>query len=429
MKKIFIFYLLTLIFTIGINIVFAEEEKCTYTYAYTHYYLESTSVSEYGVGATLELKMPSKKGKVTNTAKVPNLCFTMSGYSFSDDATLINWDKKTCPLYIVSYEFEPNWYGFDEKPDLSFLANEDGKLASTGAHVFLNDGGPEMETYTCHYRDFDIEFDEEGKAISIKSKIDTTGAKYSYKLDKSLTAFPAEKPGVCENVSTCATAVSYGSMDPYVPMYFAYNVYSSSMDLEAAKEKGECLDNVMTLFEVWQSEDFSEESGDNPACRTFRPRWDALTASYTLCKGNNGSCKIYNQHKNKFKLWCSAITKYVSYDDGCLQHCFELNKKIAELENKELEKGHCGFSERLILWIANIIRWVKYIIPVAVIVLGILDFIKAIAADKEDEMKKAQQRFMRRLIAAALIFIAPFIIGFILNKLGFDANGCGIINL
>ena len=95
----------------------------------------------------------------------------------------------------------------------------------------------------------------------------------------------------------------------------------------------------------------------------------------------------------------------------------------------EFNSGTCGFSQRLIHWIANIIRWVKYIIPVAVIVLGILDFIKAMSANKEDEMKKAQQRFIRRLIAAALIFIAPFIIEFVLDKLGFAANGCGIINL
>ena len=93
------------------------------------------------------------------------------------------------------------------------------------------------------------------------------------------------------------------------------------------------------------------------------------------------------------------------------------------------DKIICGFSEKLIIYIANIVKWAKYIVPVIVIVLGILDFIKAIAADKEDEMKKAQGKFIKRLIAAALIFIIPFIIEFVLNKMGFDANGCGIIDL
>ncbi|MDO4963845.1 MAG: hypothetical protein Q4E75_07120, partial [bacterium] len=61
--------------------------------------------------------------------------------------------------------------------------------------------------------------------------------------------------------------------------------------------------------------------------------------------------------------------------------------------------------------------------------LGILDFIKAMSQDKDDEMKKAQKRFVIRLISAALIFILPFILEFILNKMGIDANGCGIIDL
>ena len=71
-------------------------------------------------------------------------------------------------------------------------------------------------------------------------------------------------------------------------------------------------------------------------------------------------------------------------------------------------------------------KWIKYIAPVLVIVLGILDFIKAIGSDKDDEMKKAQGRFMRRLIAAAIIFLVPFIIEFILTKMGFTVYGCGI---
>ena len=137
----------------------------------------------------------------------------------------------------------------------------------------------------------------------------------------------------------------------------------------------------------------------------------------------------YYNKLSKIKKLCNPILKFTNYDSvkySCMDVCLNIKDYLPGIE---FNSGTCGFTERLIVWIANIIRWVKYIIPVAVIVLGILDFIKAISADKEDEMNKAQQRFIRRLIAAALIFIAPFIIEFILNKLGFAANGCGIINL
>ena len=72
------------------------------------------------------------------------------------------------------------------------------------------------------------------------------------------------------------------------------------------------------------------------------------------------------------------------------------------------------------------LRWIKYLLPVVVIILGILDFIKAIGADKEDEMKKAQGSFVRRLIAAALVFLIPLILEFVLDKMGFGYDTCGL---
>ena len=62
-------------------------------------------------------------------------------------------------------------------------------------------------------------------------------------------------------------------------------------------------------------------------------------------------------------------------------------------------------------------------------IFGILDFIKALSSDKDDAMKKAQSNFIKRLIICAIIFIIPFIVEFILEKMGFAANGCGIIDL
>ena len=91
--------------------------------------------------------------------------------------------------------------------------------------------------------------------------------------------------------------------------------------------------------------------------------------------------------------------------------------------------SQCGFSGRLLNWIKNILNWVKFIAPVLVILIGIVDFIRAIASSKDDEMKKAQGRFIRRLIAAALVFIIPALLVFVFEKMGFTANGCGIIDV
>ena len=95
------------------------------------------------------------------------------------------------------------------------------------------------------------------------------------------------------------------------------------------------------------------------------------------------------------------------------------------IQKFRLSSGIKG-CERLIDFIQNIIKWIKYVLPVLVIVLSIIDFIKAIGSDKDDEMKKAQSNFVKRLIGAALLFLVPLIIELILEKMGFSSNSCGL---
>lgn len=66
----------------------------------------------------------------------------------------------------------------------------------------------------------------------------------------------------------------------------------------------------------------------------------------------------------------------------------------------------------------TIIRFIKYgviptieiIIPIAIIVLGILDLAKAAVASKEDEIKAARKMFFKRLIYAVAIFFVSLIV-------------------
>ena len=62
----------------------------------------------------------------------------------------------------------------------------------------------------------------------------------------------------------------------------------------------------------------------------------------------------------------------------------------------------------------------KIVTPIIIIVFGMIDFLKAVMAQKEDEMKKGQQTFVKRLIMGALVFLAFFfveiIIGFVAPK-------------
>ena len=75
----------------------------------------------------------------------------------------------------------------------------------------------------------------------------------------------------------------------------------------------------------------------------------------------------------------------------------------------------CNISERLAAWLIRTISWIRYIAPVIIIILTILDFIKAIAADNEDEIKKVSGKFIKRLIVALILFLLPLLIEFLLG--------------
>jgi len=142
----------------------------------------------------------------------------------------------------------------------------------------------------------------------------------------------------------------------------------------------------------------------------------------------------YNEKLEYLKSKCKGSFVSADWDDACISRCARMDKDL-EIWNKVMDpnanKKECGFSARLLYWVRNILNWIKFILPVIVIVLGILDFIKAMSGDKDDEMKKAQGRFIKRLIAAALAFIVPLIIVFVLDKMGFGdyIQGCGVIDV
>ena len=54
-------------------------------------------------------------------------------------------------------------------------------------------------------------------------------------------------------------------------------------------------------------------------------------------------------------------------------------------------------------------------IPVVLVIMGSLDLMKGITAGKEDEMKKGQQMFVKRLVVAVLIFVVVVIVKFLIS--------------
>lgn len=69
--------------------------------------------------------------------------------------------------------------------------------------------------------------------------------------------------------------------------------------------------------------------------------------------------------------------------------------------------------------VSLIITIIKIAVPVVLIIFGLMDFLKAVTASKEDEIKKGQQTFVKRLIAAIIVF---FVIQIVQLVIGFASN-------
>ena len=106
--------------------------------------------------------------------------------------------------------------------------------------------------------------------------------------------------------------------------------------------------------------------------------------------------------------------------------------KISILDCKALLGGD-GTDTSLVDLLKTGLNVIKIIVPIILIVLGSLDFAQAVFASNEDAIKKAQSKFIKRLIIAAIIFLVPSVLKVILQLANsiwgnIDATFCGILD-
>ncbi len=72
--------------------------------------------------------------------------------------------------------------------------------------------------------------------------------------------------------------------------------------------------------------------------------------------------------------------------------------------------GTLVMDEMIPRLVSTAIDIIKIVVPILLVVFGMLDLGKAVMAQKEDEIKKGQQTFVKRLIAAVIVFLVVFIV-------------------
>lgn len=132
--------------------------------------------------------------------------------------------------------------------------------------------------------------------------------------------------------------------------------------------------------------------------------------------------------QDKVKEYVRDFTIMISYIDGNYRELLttkqeqEIDAWRKKYEEYAASKNivvvtDCAglLGQDLIDKVNSYLNIIKIAVPIILIAFGIVDFSKAIFAAQEEQMKKAQKNFIKRLIIAIIIFFVPTVVNLILQ--------------
>lgn len=94
---------------------------------------------------------------------------------------------------------------------------------------------------------------------------------------------------------------------------------------------------------------------------------------------------------------------------------FLANAKVLTSVEYTCGSTNLAFSGTFPYLVSTIVLLIKIAVPILLIIFGMLDLGKAVVASKEDEIKKGQQVFLKRAIAAIIVFFVIQIVQIVIR--------------
>ena len=88
----------------------------------------------------------------------------------------------------------------------------------------------------------------------------------------------------------------------------------------------------------------------------------------------------------------------------------------------------CNNSKELLQFVGYILLVFKIAIPLVIIILGALDFGKAVVASKDEEIKSSAKRLLWRCVAGIVIFFVPSLVLWLFQTVGGFNEAAGNTN-
>ena len=115
---------------------------------------------------------------------------------------------------------------------------------------------------------------------------------------------------------------------------------------------------------------------------------------------------------------CNGDSQCIAnYCDGDIDNC-----QVSTTGYSKIQCGEITVPKLVPKLVSTIVTVIQIIIPVLIIIFGMIDFTKATTASKDDDRKKNQQTFLKRLIAGVLVFVVFAVVKTVFNIVDSD-NG------
>ena len=260
------------------------------------------------------------------------------------------------------------------------------------------------------------------KAAGIVCKYKSSSENLNYEFEISLTRFKRGRRS--GNINNDETVRNWDSK---------YGEYQGNQKIECPKYAFILRTGPFGAYDVYVSDEDKKSKVEEKLNNEWW-RWDGYPKTLTLLKQED-------KEEQETPTSCLDFTKDGNTINGITGTC-ENNKYFACVWNKTgvdkngNELGYCNTDKlqyvkcggahdiphelpRIISFLINLL---KIGTPIILIIVSTITLFKALAASKEDEIKKAQSSLIKKVIAAAMVFFVVTIVQFVITLVADEAE-------
>ncbi len=127
-----------------------------------------------------------------------------------------------------------------------------------------------------------------------------------------------------------------------------------------------------------------------------------------------------------FMIQLTCINSVYAADDGNV----DIDQDYSNLNTGKVSCGD-GMVKNIPTSITKTVnvayKIIQVVVPIILVVMGMITLVKSITAGKEDEIKKAQMAFVKKLIAGALVFFVFVIVKLIVSVVADGSDKANIM--